>query len=173
MISLFASGPFGLTTSVLSEGPSQGAMMDLQYLFTSFDGRINRGKWWAGGVILLIVFLVLTMIIEVIFGTGFFGGFLATLIVLALFYPGYALCAKRFQDRNKPGVNALYGLLPLLLATLLPTWGLAGAHELNGLGWLCVLVYLGVGLWFLIDLGILKGTPGPNTFGGDPLAAIS
>jgi hypothetical protein len=31
---------------------------------------------------------------------------------------------------------------------------------------------MGVGLWFLIELGILKGTPGPNRFGGDPLAAV-
>jgi uncharacterized membrane protein YhaH (DUF805 family) len=36
-----------------------------------------------------------------------------------------------------------------------------------------MLVFLGVILWFSIDLGILKGTPGPNTYGGDPLAALS
>ena len=35
------------------------------------------------------------------------------------------------------------------------------------------LVNLGVGLWFLIDLGILKGTPGPNNYGGDPLTALT
>jgi uncharacterized membrane protein YhaH (DUF805 family) len=33
-------------------------------------------------------------------------------------------------------------------------------------------VIWGVGIWFLIELGILKGTPGPNRFGGDPLAAV-
>ena len=148
--------------------------MDLQYLFTSFDGRINRAKWWAGAVILGIVSLVLGLIIEVVFGRGFFGGFLATVVALALFYPSYALCAKRFQDRDKPGMTALYGLVPLLLASLLDAWGLTGTPtELNGLGWLCMLVNLGVGLWFLIDLGILRGTPGPNTHGGDPLTALS
>jgi uncharacterized membrane protein YhaH (DUF805 family) len=148
--------------------------MDLQYLFTSFDGRINRAKWWGGAVILAIVSLVIGLIIEVIFGTGFFGGFLATLLALALFYPTYALCAKRFHDRDKPGKTALYGLVPSLLANLLVTWGLTGTpQEPNGLGWLCTLINLGVGLWFLIDLGILKGTPGQNHFGGDPLAAIS
>lgn len=148
--------------------------MDLQYLFTSFDGRINRAKWWAGAVILAIISLILRLIIEVIFGSGFFGGFLTTLVALALFYPSYALCAKRFQDRDKPGMTALYGLVPSLLASLLDAWGLTGTPaELNGLGWLCMLVYLGVGLWFLIDLGILRGTPGQNTYGGDPLAALS
>jgi len=147
--------------------------MDLQYIFTSFDGRINRAKWWAGVAIIAIVSLVIGVIIDVIFGTGFFGGFLATLVALALFYPTYAVCAKRFQDRDKPGKTALYGLVPFLLATLLDTWGLTGTPlEQNGLGWLCTLVSLGVGLWFLIDLGILKGTPGQNHFGGDPLTAI-
>jgi uncharacterized membrane protein YhaH (DUF805 family) len=148
--------------------------MELRYIFTSVDGRINRAKWWAGVVILAIVILVLKLIIEAIFGTGFFGGFLATLVALGLFFPTYAVCAKRFQDRDKPGKTVLYGLIPLLIAILLATWGLTGTTQgSNGLGWLCNLVYLGVGLWFLIDLGILKGTPGQNHYGGDPLAAVS
>jgi len=148
--------------------------MDLQYVFTSLDGRINRAKWWAGMVIIAIVSLVLNFIIEFIFGHGFFGGFLATLLALALFYPSFAVCAKRFQDRDRPGKTALYGLVPVLIANLFQIWGLTGAPQApNGLGWLCTLINLGVGLWFLIDLGILKGTPGQNHFGGDPLAAIS
>lgn len=148
--------------------------MDLQYLFTSFDGRINRAKWWAGAVILAVVSLICGLIVELIFGGGSFGGFLATLIAIVLFYPSYALCAKRFQDRDKPGKTALYGLVPLLLANLFEAWGMTGPPaELNGLGWLCVLVNLGVGLWFLIDLGILRGTPGQNTYGGDPLTALT
>jgi uncharacterized membrane protein YhaH (DUF805 family) len=148
--------------------------MDLQYIFASLDGRINRAKWWAGMVILLAVSLALGLVIEIIFGSGFFGTFLATLVALALFFPSYAVCAKRFQDRDRPGKTALYGLVPLLIAGLFQTWGLAGTpQEPNGLGWICTLVNLGVGLWFLIDLGILRGTPGQNHFGGDPLAAIN
>ena len=147
--------------------------MDLQYVFTSLDGRINRAKWWAGIVILAVVSLVLGFVIDVIFGSGAFGGLLATLVALGLFFPTYAVCAKRFQDRDRPGKTALYGLVPLLVAGLLQTWGLTGTpQEPNGLGWICTLINLGVGLWFLIDLGILKGTPGQNHFGGDPLAAI-
>ena len=33
------------------------------------------------------------------------------------------------------------------------------------------LVGFAIGLWVLIDLGLLKGTPGPNRYGPDPLAA--
>jgi uncharacterized membrane protein YhaH (DUF805 family) len=147
--------------------------MDFQYLFTSFDGRINRAKYWAGMVIIALISIVLGFIIGVIFGTGAFGTILLTLVTVALFYPAYSVAAKRFQDRDKPGQTALYGLVPVLIANLLQSFGLTGpAHEPNALGWICNLVTLGVGLWFLIDLGILKGTPGPNQFGGDPLAAI-
>jgi uncharacterized membrane protein YhaH (DUF805 family) len=147
--------------------------MDFQYLFTSFDGRINRAKYWAGVVILAIVSIVLGFIIGAVFGPSTLGAILVMLVTLALFYPGYAVAAKRFQDRDKPGVTALYGLVPVLIASLLQAFGLAGTpHAPNALGWICNLVTMGVGLWFLIELGILKGTPGPNRFGGDPLAAV-
>jgi uncharacterized membrane protein YhaH (DUF805 family) len=147
--------------------------MDFKYLFTSFDGRINRAKYWAGIVILAIISIVLGFIIGAVFGSSILGAILVTLVTLALFYPGYAVAAKRFQDRDKPGVTALYGLVPVLIASLLQAFGLTGTpNNPNALGWICNLITMGVGLWFLIELGILKGTPGPNRFGGDPLAAV-
>jgi uncharacterized membrane protein YhaH (DUF805 family) len=147
--------------------------MDFNYLFTSFDGRINRAKWWAGMVILTIINIVLSFIVISLFGMGFLGRLLSFIIVLAILYPAYAVSAKRFQDRDKPGIYALYGLAALLVTSLLQALALTGTpQELNALGWICALINLGVGIWFLIELGILKGTPGPNRFGGDPLAAI-
>ena len=147
--------------------------LDYQYLFTSFEGRINRAKYWAGTIILALASIVLGFIIGALFGASTFGTLLVTLVTLALFYPAYAVAAKRFQDRDKPGNTALYGLVPVLIASLLQAFGLTGTpQEPNALGWICNLITFGVGLWFLIDLGILKGTPGPNKFGGDPLAAV-
>jgi len=147
--------------------------LDFQYLFTSFDGRINRAKWWAGIAIIIVIDIVLSFIVLSLFGIGFAGRLLNFLIFVALLYPAYALSAKRFQDRDKPGVYALYGLAALLVTNLLQALGLTGTpEELNGLGWVSALINLGVLLWFLIELGILKGTPGPNRFGGDPLAAV-
>ena len=147
--------------------------LDFKYLFTSFEGRINRAKYWAGTIILAIVSIVAGFIIGAIFGSSTLGAILVALVTIALFYPGYAVAAKRFQDRDKPGVTALYGLIPVLIASLLQAFGLTGTpNQPNALGWICTLVTMGVGLWFLIELGILKGTPGPNRFGGDPLAAV-
>jgi len=124
-------------------------------------------------VILAIISIVLGFIIGAVFGSSILGAILVTLVTLALFYPGYAVAAKRFQDRDKPGITALYGLVPVLIASLLQAFGLTGTpNNPNALGWICNLITMGVGLWFLIELGILKGTPGPNRFGGDPLAAV-
>jgi uncharacterized membrane protein YhaH (DUF805 family) len=146
--------------------------LDFTYLFTSFEGRINRAKYWAGAVIILIIWLIFGLIVNSILG-GVFGGFLLILALIALFYAFYAVAAKRFQDRDKPGNTALYGLVPAFIANLLAIFGLAGGPEgLNAVGWICALVIWGVAIWFLIELGILKGTPGPNRFGGDPLAAV-
>ena len=147
--------------------------LDFKYLFASTDGRINRAKWWAGILILGLINAILGFVVFMLFGLTLFARLLSVIIALALFYPAYAVCAKRFQDRNRPSITALYGLAPLLLASLLQSFGLTGtAAELNAVGWICALITWGVGLWFLIELGILKGTPGPNSFGGDPLAAV-
>ena len=143
--------------------------VDFASLLLSRDGRINRAKFWVGAV----GFLVILIIIDYIFGSSIFGRILKFLIAIGLFYPAYAVAAKRFQDRNKPGETALYGLVPVFAAILLDCFGLTGdATGANAIGWICRLIYLGVGLWFAIELGILKGTPGPNRFGGDPLAAV-
>ena len=143
--------------------------LDFKHLFTSFDGRINRAKFWVGAV----SFLVIWIIVDSIFGFSIFGRLLKLLFAIGLFYPAYAVTAKRFQDRDRPGITALYGIVPVLVATVFESLGLTGDPDgSNALGWICTLVYLGVGLWFLIEIGMLKGTPGPNRFGGDPLAAV-
>ena len=147
--------------------------LDFRQLFTSFEGRINRAKYWAGAVIIVVVWLIFGLIVNSILGGTILGAFLMLLALLALFYAFYAVAAKRFQDRDKPGVTALYGLAPAFIANLLMVFGLTGTPQgLNAVGWICALAIWGVALWFLIDLGILKGTPGPNRFGGDPLAAV-
>ena len=36
--------------------------MDMS-MFTGFEGRINRAKWWLGAIILLIVGVIIAMIL--------------------------------------------------------------------------------------------------------------
>ncbi|HKQ54875.1 MAG TPA: DUF805 domain-containing protein [Methyloceanibacter sp.] len=143
--------------------------VDFASLFLSREGRINRSKFWIGAACFIAVWLL----IELVFGASIFGRIVKLLLAIALLYPAFAVAAKRFQDRNRPGETALFGLVPVFAAILLDCFGMTGdAMGANGLGWICRLIYLGVGLWFAIELGALKGTPGPNRFGGDPLAAV-
>jgi len=148
--------------------------LDFTSLFTSRDGRINRARFWVGAICILLVW----MMIYLIFGSSVFGRILELLAAIGLFYPAYAVAAKRFQDRDRPGQTALLGLVPVLIAIMLYTFGLTGEQTgespagVNAVGWIGTLVYLGVGLWFAIELGALKGTPGSNRFGGDPLSAV-
>jgi uncharacterized membrane protein YhaH (DUF805 family) len=71
-----------------------------------------------------------------------FASELANIVVaLLLLWPGLVIAIKRCHDRDRPGWWLLIGLIPV-----------AG------------------GLWLLVELGFLRGTPGPNRFGPDPLA---
>lgn len=69
----------------------------------------------------------------------------ADLVVnLLLLWPALAVSVKRWHDRDKSGWWVLLNLLPVV-------------------GW----------LWALIDNGFVRGTPGPNRYGEDPLAAAA
>jgi uncharacterized membrane protein YhaH (DUF805 family) len=58
-----------------------------------------------------------------------------------LVWPALAVSVKRWHDRDRSGWWVLINLVPVI-------------------GW----------LWALIDNGFVRGTPGPNRFGADPLA---
>lgn len=120
--------------------------MDWTYLLTSFNGRINRAKFWAGiGVFILIgiVALILDAILGTRFNTGSGAqvGIISSLAGLASIYFAIALYAKRWHDRDKSGWWTLIGLVPVI-----------------------------GGIWLLVELGFLEGTRGANQYGPDPLA---
>jgi uncharacterized membrane protein YhaH (DUF805 family) len=66
------------------------------------------------------------------------------IVLLALVVPSFMVCIKRFHDRDKSGWFMLISFIPLLGP-----------------------------LWLLVELGLLRGTKGPNRFGADPLSATS
>ena len=117
--------------------------MDWKYLFTSFDGRINRGKFWAGFGVLLAA-AILAMVVDNLLGTTFMNlpyGWVYVLVGLVSLYFAIALYAKRWHDRDKSGWWTLILLIPVI-------------------GF----------VWWLVECGILEGTRGPNRYGPDPLA---
>jgi uncharacterized membrane protein YhaH (DUF805 family) len=128
--------------------------MDIVSLLTSFEGRINRAKWWLGLLILVIVQWIIWYIVAMTMGVDLATsndpaqmeqtvtaiGIPVGIISLIFLYPTLALYTKRWHDRGKSGWWTLIILIPLI-----------------------------GGIWALIELGILRGTVGPNQYGPDPL----
>lgn len=133
--------------------------MDWKYLFTSFEGRINRKPFWLSLLALVVVEWILILVLSLVLGTSMMGsidpnmapdeaaalatkGMIPIIIVSLLFlYPALAVYAKRWHDRGKSGWWTLIGLVPII-----------------------------GGIWLLVELGFLRGTEGPNQYGNDPLA---
>jgi uncharacterized membrane protein YhaH (DUF805 family) len=156
-------------------------------MFTGFEGRINRAKWWLGTVILAVIGVVLWWIIAMIIGASMMPTDTATARTLAivqlivfviLIYPWLSLITKRLNDRDRPSWYAYIFIAPSVLGILLGLLGLSigmpdattGVATPTTLGWIVNLLTLAIGIWALIELGILKGTTGPNQHGPDPLA---
>lgn len=164
--------------------------MDMS-MFTGFAGRINRAKWWIGTIILAVVGIILYFILAAVFGMGALTdpaqiasmmrtvAILQIVLLAILAYPTTALMMKRLNDRDRPSyfayifwaptvLSVLGGLLGLTMTTM--DMGGVAVPTQSGLGWILSIAGLAVGIWALIELGILKGTEGPNQHGPDPLA---
>jgi uncharacterized membrane protein YhaH (DUF805 family) len=107
----------------------------------------------------------------------------ASLILFLIFaFPMYALHIKRRHDRDNNGLDAI--IFIALTAVLLLSQALGLAYTMGDMGGVTVPVptmlysVLGVilfvyGIYMLVVLGFLKGTPGPNQYGPDPLGGTA
>ncbi len=146
--------------------------MDFGYLYTSLEGRIGRQSYWIGIVGFIVIGIIAYLIINAIFGIMTMVGLVILFVVqLALLYPSYALMGKRFQDRDKPASYALILIALSILNGLLGIFGIT--HDAIGqptaIGWIFNIAQIIVGIWFLVELGFLRGTVGPNQYGPDPI----
>ena len=154
-------------------------------VFLSFKGRISRKTFWIGlGALLaaaLIVVTLLTYLFELIrpdrpSDSLVIYGRLA--ILLGVWFPAafavLAILVKRLHDRDKSGwwaaILAAGSFLPLVALVGYLVGPGAFLLEPNPFLQILDLISLAIAWWFLLDLGFLKGTAGPNRFGPDPLA---
>ena len=144
---------------------------DINHLYLTTDGRIGRQSFWIGFIGLVIASIVINVIVGALFGWASFAILLVGFIVqVVLAYPGYALMAKRFQDRGKPSIYAAIVIGISVLFAFLAVIGLTGAPGVpNAFGMLTGLIEVAIGIWIVIELGILRGTVGDNAYGPDPL----
>ena len=155
--------------------------MDLRYLYTSFDGRINRKPFWIASLILAAAAILLSLVIVTPLSLGSSGlGAAASLILSLLFiYPAAALGVKRLHDRDSPGRLMAVFMAPGLVLQGGDLLGLTGSEQViaghsihvpNGVGIILMAVALVTAIWALVTLGFLRGTEGPNRYGPDPRA---
>jgi uncharacterized membrane protein YhaH (DUF805 family) len=150
----------------------------------SFKGRIGRQTWWLHYVLLLIpIAIVLNIIVAIlgaILGTVLpftlllaLMGILGLCVSLALMWPSLAGVIKRLHDHNLDDIWAFayFGLLLgyqvlnlIFLLTGLIQFGIFSLI-MSLLGILVMVAAIGI----LVLCGFLKGKPGPNRFGPDPL----
>lgn len=152
--------------------------MDLQALFLSSSGRVSRKTWWMGTLIVIVASIVLYFVLGLI-GLGMTSAFGPIIAFLILVYPAYNLGLKRRQDRDNNGMDfkILMGLSAL--TTLLQAFGIGYTPTDLGNGMVVMMpgmlmstvqIIVGIfGIYMLIQLGFLRGTPGPNSYGADPL----
>lgn len=151
--------------------------MDFQELFLSTNGRVSRKTWWMGFIILLVVSIVLSLLLSLLgLGMGSWG---QLIVFLLLFYPAWCMGVKRRQDRDNNGLD--YKILAVLsgVMTLLQIFGIGmtptdfgnGVVMMQPTGFMLAiqLIVAIFGLYVIVQLGFLKGTAGPNSYGPDPL----
>jgi uncharacterized membrane protein YhaH (DUF805 family) len=119
--------------------------MNFTNVLFSFNGRISRKPFWLGLLAVALVQIVLSAVLTVLTMSSAnegvsMGTILIGLVMAVMLYPVLAIHAKRWHDRDCTGWKAL---------TLI-----------QGIG----------GLWDLVEVSFMRGTPGPNRFGPDPLA---
>jgi uncharacterized membrane protein YhaH (DUF805 family) len=108
-----------------------------RFIFGAWRGRVSRRTFWLYGVFSL---LGLGVLIYALLGiSGMKPARAEWLVNFLLMYPALAVCAKRWQDRDRSPWWVLIVLVPLV-------------------GW----------LWALVDNGFVRGTPGSNRFGDQP-----
>src|SRR3979490_1849773 len=130
-------------------------------LFT-FKGRMNRAKYW-------LALLIWCVVWAAVLGAGLggemildnAGAILIAIILLLLVTSGAAgvrAGIKRLHDRDNSG---WWLLIFYLLPAVFDGIGRGGVPALS-------LVAFAISIWSFIELGCLRGTDGPNTYGPAP-----
>jgi uncharacterized membrane protein YhaH (DUF805 family) len=136
--------------------------MHISNLLFSFAGRLNRAPYWLASIAMIAAAAVLVGIAITIAGRSTMAIVIGGLVLLLMIWISLALTIKRLHDRNK---SAWWVLLFYFAPSILQAVG----HGVASAGVILPLIGLGISIWALVELGFLRGTTGPNSYGNDPL----
>ena len=73
-------------------------------LFFGFEGRIGRGRWWLGSVLMgiLVAVLFVGVFAMLLGGSNPSKGLPFIILMLPVYYIAIALAVKRLKDRDRP-----------------------------------------------------------------------
>jgi uncharacterized membrane protein YhaH (DUF805 family) len=149
--------------------------MDLGNLLVSFQGRINRAKFWLA----ILIYFVANIVVGILgyaSGSDAVATLLSSAVGLVIFVSGIFVAIKRLHDRDKSGWwLLLFYIAPSVLFGLgAVIWIIGIAADASGAATGIAFVFFAAGfaisVWAFIELGCLRGTIGPNRYGPDPLA---
>jgi uncharacterized membrane protein YhaH (DUF805 family) len=143
--------------------------VDLVELLTTYQGRINRARYWIAVLCFIGVAIALAILGFILAILGSVGGILliviSVVVYIAMIIAGVFVGIKRLHDREKSGWW-------LLLFMLAPSVLTALGHMI-GLGIVFSLAAFAISIWAFVELGCLRGTVGSNPYGADPLPSAA
>jgi uncharacterized membrane protein YhaH (DUF805 family) len=151
-------------------------MDDLTGLYTSFNGRINRARYWLGTFILAIPTILTLLVVGALLGVSILAPdfrfkLISLFLAALLLYPSAALMVKRLNDRDRPAWLAGLFLAPTLIRGFTDVIGMTGNRLApNFLDVLLGLLAFVINIWAFVELGCLRGTVGANQHGSDRLS---
>jgi uncharacterized membrane protein YhaH (DUF805 family) len=148
---------------------SRASLRKLGRLLFSMQGRISRTPFWvvvlASYPLMMAAALALALLFEVFSATP--PRDMPAICFLAVFLWLWIIATvgiKRLHDCDRPGyLFAIPIILGSILAVVIAAANDSAAAILPGAGFVALLA--------LVPLGFLKGAPGPNRYGPDPLEA--
>src|SRR6266496_770785 len=144
--------------------------MPMTQLLFSFQGRLNRKPYWMTAIATMLIIIVLLLFALILIREQRFEFAGLTLVLLVILYIpliwiGLAIGAKRLHDRDK---SAWWLLVFYAAPGILSTAG----NRMEDVGFIILhIISFGISVWAFVELGCLRGTPGPNRYGPDPLSA--
>jgi uncharacterized membrane protein YhaH (DUF805 family) len=144
--------------------------MKLSATLFSFRGRLNRAAYWLAVMTMGVAGIPIVFTIAIVTAPGApgVGWLLALPIMLVLTWINLALAIKRLHDRDKSAWwLLLFYLAPLILDLVGQVLRLVG--HMDSAGVILGLTAAGITISAFVEIGCLRGTAGPNSYGPDPL----
>jgi uncharacterized membrane protein YhaH (DUF805 family) len=135
------------------------------------SGRINRAKYWRS----ILVYIVAGMMTAVILYTaaGIAAPLFIAMVVLVLIpwlIWGLSFTTERLHDRDKSAWwLVVFYVLPGVLTRIADISPFTGVTD-TVLRYILALAAFALSIWGFVEIGCLRGTPGENFYGPDPLA---